>query len=194
MMMQLSPNEFAASNKAALNKGLDAGQAVLSFAGIVADPADAANAAIDIVRGNYKDAVLDAAGAAGPVFSVIAGGNRLRKLVKAAEAVEELADAANATRKVEKTAVKSAGEMAEALSNQIGKNSVAYRTPNKVGHIDLRGKAHFDKASGQRISTPHVQERPLHRGPNGRTNVGGQTTRSATKQDIRTARKIIERE
>jgi hypothetical protein len=50
-------------------------------------------------------------------------------------------------------------QMAETLSNQIGKNSVPYRTSSAMGHIDLKGKAHFDKASGTRIPTPHVQER-----------------------------------
>lgn len=88
---------------------------------------------------------------------------------------------------------KNAAEMASELSNQIGKNSVSYRTPNKVGHIDLQGKPHFDKATGTRISTPHVQERTIHRSPNGRTNVGRQTTRPATKQDVRTARKLVKR-
>jgi hypothetical protein len=59
-------------------------------------------------------------------------------------------------------------QMAKSLSNEIGKNSVQYRTPNAVEHIDLKGKAHFDKASGGRIPTPHVQERRLHQGPGGR--------------------------
>jgi hypothetical protein len=94
----------------------------------------------------------------------------------------------------EASQVQSTAEMAENLSNQIGKNSVPYRTPNAVGHIDLKGKAHFDKPSGGRIPTPHVQERQLYQQPGGgRINVGPQTTRPATKQDIRTARKLVER-
>jgi hypothetical protein len=89
---------------------------------------------------------------------------------------------------------KTVGEMAESLSTEIGKNSVPYRTPNAVGHIDLRGKAHLDKPSGGYIPTPHVQERQVYRQPmGGRVNVGRQTTRPATKQDIRTARKLVER-
>ncbi len=69
-----------------------------------------------------------------------------------------------------------------------------HRTPNKVGHIDLKGKGHFDKATGGVIATPHVQERVIHQqAGGGRTNVGRQTTRAATKQDIRTARRIVER-
>ena len=55
-----------------------------------------------------------------------------------------------------------ATEMAGELSTQIGKNSVRYTTPNKTGHIDLKGKSHFDKATGQNIPTPHVQERSLN--------------------------------
>jgi RHS repeat-associated protein len=89
---------------------------------------------------------------------------------------------------------KTTAQMAGELSDEIGKNSVSYRTPNKVGHIDLKGKSHFDKPTGQLIPTPHVQERVLNRSPGGgRVNTGAQTTRRATKQDIRTAREIIER-
>jgi hypothetical protein len=89
---------------------------------------------------------------------------------------------------------KTTTQMAGELSDEIGTNSVSYRTPNKVGRIDLKGKSHFDKPTGQPIATPHVQERVLNRGPGGgRVNTGAQTTRPATKQGIRTARKIIER-
>jgi hypothetical protein len=86
---------------------------------------------------------------------------------------------------------KSAGEMASDLSKEAGTNSVPYQTPSVSGHIDLTGKAHFDKATGTTIPTPHVQERPKSVGPNGKVNVGEQTTRAATKQDIRTARKLL---
>jgi len=93
---------------------------------------------------------------------------------------------------------KSAVEMAEELSAQTGRTSVRYNTPTKTGHIDLKDvrnpAGHFDKASGGRITAPTVQERLFHRGPNGRINVGRQTTRPATRQDIRTARKLIERQ
>jgi RHS repeat-associated protein len=72
------------------------------------------------------------------------------------------AEVGNATR-----GVKSTTQMAAELSHEIGKNSVSYRTPNKVGHIDLKGKSHFDKPTQQSIPTPHVQERVLNRSPGG---------------------------
>lgn len=88
---------------------------------------------------------------------------------------------------------KTATGMADDLSGRIGKNSVPFETPSTKGHIDLRGKAHFDKATGQEIPTPHVQTRPKHVGPQGQVNLGPQTTRPATKADIRTAEKLVER-
>ena len=86
---------------------------------------------------------------------------------------------------------KTAEEMAADLSKSAGTNSVPYQTPSVSGHIDLAGKGHFDKATGQTIPTPHVQERPKSVGPNGKVNVGKQTTRPATKQDVRTAKKLL---
>ena len=88
---------------------------------------------------------------------------------------------------------KSAAEMAADLAGRIGKNSVPFETPTTKGHIDLKGKAHFDKATGQEIPTPHVQTRPKHVGPQGQVNLGPQTTEPATKADIRTAEKLVER-
>jgi len=99
------------------------------------------------------------------------------------------AEVGNASRGT-KTATQMAGE----LSDEIGKNSVSYTTPNKTGRIDLKGKSHFDKPTGQSIPTPHVQERVVNRSPGGgRVNTSAATTRPATKQDVRTARKIVER-
>ena len=85
--------------------------------------------------------------------------------------------------------------MAEELSDQIGKNSVTFETPTKSGHIDLRGKAHFDKATQTTVPTPHVQTRTKSIGPNGAVSAPKKTevTAPAAKQDIRTARKLVER-
>ena len=90
---------------------------------------------------------------------------------------------------VSKDQGKSAEDMAAELAAQLGKNSVPYRTPDKMGHIDLQGKAHFDKATGRAVPTPHVQEMPYDaRGPNKK----GETIREATKADVRAARKLAE--
>jgi hypothetical protein len=86
----------------------------------------------------------------------------------------------------------SATQMANELSNEIGKNSVSYTTPNKTGHIDLKGKSHFDKSTSQSIPTPHVKGYFIPSRGVVAVNTGIQTTRPATKQDVRTARRIIE--
>jgi RHS repeat-associated protein len=88
---------------------------------------------------------------------------------------------------------KTASDMANDLAGRIGKNSVPFETPGQKGRIDLQGKGHFDKATGQTIETPHVQTRPKHVGPQGKVNTGPETTRPATKGDIRTAEKLVER-
>jgi hypothetical protein len=64
--------------------------------------------------------------------------------------------------------------MADQLSHALGKNSVAFETPSVKGHIDLRGKAHFDKATRLRIPTPHVQISPKFAGPGGVIGLGRQ--------------------
>jgi RHS repeat-associated protein len=57
-------------------------------------------------------------------------------------------------------------------------------TPSTRTSLDLTGKAHFDKATGGSIPTPHVHENPISIGPNGQTNLGSGTTRAATHADI----------
>jgi RHS repeat-associated protein len=84
-------------------------------------------------------------------------------------------------------------QMARDLANESGRQSVPFRTPSEVGHYDLTGKPHFDKATQSDIPTPHVQSRPLHVGPNGETNTGPESVRPATTRDIRVARKLLER-
>ena len=84
-------------------------------------------------------------------------------------------------------------DMAADLAGKLGKNSVEFETPTTAGHIDLAGKTHFDKATQKDIPTPHVQTRPKNVGPNGKTNLGKETTRPATKADVRTAGKLSKR-
>jgi RHS repeat-associated protein len=87
---------------------------------------------------------------------------------------------------------KTATQMAEDLSNKIGKNSVEAYTPSEKIRVDLKGKAHFDKPTNTKIPTPHVQTAKVNRGQNGQINTSKKETRSATKSDVRTARRIIE--
>lgn len=87
----------------------------------------------------------------------------------------------------------SLNQMADELSSKIGKNSVNFETPKFKGHIDLKGKAHFDKVSKTKIPTPHVQTRPKNIGPEGKINLGPETIRPATKADIRMARELFKR-
>jgi hypothetical protein len=88
--------------------------------------------------------------------------------------------------------------MARQLSERVGKNTVATNTVSKHVHVDLVGKAHFDKASGKLVPTPHTQTARLNRGPNGQVNVSTKardtSIHPATVQDIRMARRIAERQ
>ena len=90
-------------------------------------------------------------------------------------------------------AAKNADEMAAELKQQLGQNSVPLTTPGTTGHMDLAGKAHCDKATQTSIPTPHVQTRQINIGPSGEVNLGKETTRAATKQDIRVARELERR-
>jgi RHS repeat-associated protein len=86
---------------AIISNPLDSLQAAISVVGIVpgaGEAADIANAAISVARGNYADAALDLAGAAGPGGSVVAVGNRVRKIAKAANKLDEVATGASAAK------------------------------------------------------------------------------------------------
>ena len=84
-------------------------------------------------------------------------------------------------------------EMAGEVAALAGKNRVSARTAgSRQVDIDLQGKSHFDKSSGQKIETPHVHEAKLNAGPNGKTNLSHRTTRPATREDVRVARKLLE--
>ena len=95
-----------------------------------------------------------------------------------------------------KTPSKSVGQMGDDLATRINKNRVSARTAGgKQVDIDLRGKSHFDKATGQKVGTPHVHEGQISRGPNGLESIDKKTktTRPATAQDVRTARELLKR-
>ena len=84
-------------------------------------------------------------------------------------------------------------DAAAEISKKINKNRVTIKTPNKEIDYDLVGKPHFDKPTQQAISTPHVHEKPIARGPNGRTSIDTKnaTTRPATPQDIRIVKRFL---
>ncbi|WP_323840807.1 hypothetical protein, partial [Photorhabdus africana] len=65
-----------------------------------------------------------------------------------------------------------------------------------MGHIDLRGRAHFDKITQTDIPTPHVQTSPINIAPNGKRFPlkKQEVARPATKQDIRTARELAKKQ
>lgn len=88
---------------------------------------------------------------------------------------------------------KSTEEMAQELRDKIGRNSVEFYTVNKKFHIDLAGRAHYDKATQQYIPTPHVQAHVIHTSFFGKTRVDKKpsTTIAATKGDIRFARRLV---
>ena len=84
--------------------------------------------------------------------------------------------------------------MADDLAGEIGGHRVGARTAGGRVDIDLKGKGHFDKAGGKQVDTPHVHQAKAHTGPDGQSSLGTKTTRPATKNDIRTARKLAERQ
>jgi RHS repeat-associated protein len=117
------------------------------------------------------------------------GGTAIRAAAKADDLLDTTRGAKGIVQKS-----KAANEMAADLQKQLGKNSVPFETATTKGHIDLAGKAHYDKATQQTIPTPHVQTKPKSVSPDGtKTNLGKETTRPATKQDVRTARELEKR-
>lgn len=154
------------------------------------------------VPGALADVGLSVAG----VFSPVPGGRFALQALKYSERGAEMsytlvrgAEAAGSVAKAADTAAVTAGasktveQMASELRQQLGRHSVEFTTGSTRGHIDLAGKAHFDKATQALIPTPHVQTRNVHTGPDGKINLGPEITRPATKQDIRTAREIAKR-
>jgi len=135
--------------------------------------------------------------------AVLDAGEKARKLAAGGSvSAEDVAEAASSVfmKKVRALAAvadkagQTAKEMASELRKKLGRNSVEYSTASKKGHIDLEGEDHYDKLTGARIPTPHVQEKPIHIGPSGKMNLGKETIRPATKADIRNAERLTKDE
>ena len=127
---------------------------------------------LGMVRGLVKDNILIPSFACQKLVLVPSRTMRVRPARRGPQSVEQTADQ---------------------LSHVIGQNSVVFETPSVKGHIDLRGQAHFDKATRWRIPTPDVQISPKIAGLSGAPGLGRQTTRPATKADIRRARALAKR-
>ncbi len=120
-------------------------------------------------------------------FGIIKNANRAADAATEAKRSVQAGEAAKGA----KTTTEAAGELAKDL----GRNRVSGRTAGgKQVDIDLVGKGHFDKATGKVVETPHVHTSDLHVGPNGKVSASNTTTREATMTDVRTARKLAERE
>jgi hypothetical protein len=91
---------------------------------------------------------------------------------------------------------KSVEEMASELRDEIGQNSVNFSTIDKAYHIDLAGRAHYDKSRQKLIPTPHVQAHKAYVDLNGKIKTPRKptTTDPATKSDIRLARQLAEQQ
>lgn len=130
---------------------------------------------------------------AGKLFShgddVASGANAAANVAEGVSDATKGADKVSSGAKVETSReAKNVGEMAKDLAGKSGQSRVSATTAGgKKVDIDLQGKGHFDKATGQKIETPHVHEAKISVGPNGKVNLSDKTTRPATKQDIRTA-------
>lgn len=96
-------------------------------------------------------------------------------------------------RNKEKETQEGTAEMGKYLAGKAGKNRVsAWTGGGKHVDIGLQGRAHYNKLTGKTIETPHVHESKVNVGKGG-TSLSDKTTRAATKQDIRTVRKIVKR-
>jgi hypothetical protein len=69
---------------------------------VAGEAADVLNAGISVIRGNYKEAPLDAAAATGSAGSAVALGNRIRKLSQAADKLEDVGETVGDLRKAGK--------------------------------------------------------------------------------------------
>jgi len=84
----------------------------------------------------------------------------------------------------------SVGAKAEAISKELGgKNSFSAKTTKGITYYDLKGASHYNKSTGVRVPTPHVQERTINNGYYG--NKGN--ARIMTHQDIRILRKAMQK-
>lgn len=130
---------------------------------------------------------------AGFAITKIPGWNQALTFPAVTEVLSNLIVAASDATKADDSRSLSTEEMAKRVRENSPGNRVSATTAGGVRvDIDLAGKPHFDKATGQRVPTPHVTETQLHVGPNGEVNAGDSKMRPATKQDIRTAQRILD--
>jgi hypothetical protein len=83
---------------------------------------------------------------------------------------------------------------ANSIARTIGRNRVTIRTATGRIHIDLRGRAHFEKTLGEYVSTPHVRFDMARVSPRDSSTyyVRG-TVRPATWADIRMVSEFLGR-
>ena len=77
------------------------------------------------------------------------------------------------------------------ISKEIGKNSVTL--PNGV-RVDLTGRGHTDKKTGQIIETPHTHDTEEHTNPKGETHIKTKKVpRPTTQEDLDRVKKVIQK-
>jgi len=72
-----------------------------------------------------------------------------------------------------------------------GRNRVSVETPTGRLSVDLQGKAHFEKALGRLVDTPHTKFETRHTGPNGQVSYSSGPVRPATSADLRIIDRIL---
>jgi RHS repeat-associated protein len=75
-------------------------------------------------------------------------------------------------------------EQGAQVAGEIGRNRV---TLDNGSVVDVAGKAHFEKSTGQSVPTPHIKDATVHTGPTGKTSVTYGPTRPATVGDVNAA-------
>lgn len=91
--------------------------------------------------------------------------------------------------------IRSLSGASDEMAGALGRSRVTIRTPRGRYHVDLRGRAHFDKSLRQYVSTPHVRFDALHVSPSDPSlfNLVRGPVRPASWQDIRIVEKYLRR-
>ncbi len=89
-------------------------------------------------------------------------------------------------------------QTASLVTQNGGKSRITLRSPSVQKEVDLKGDPHFDKPTDQYIQTPHTHSSELNpRAPNQpqyNTSQSQQTTTATSQQEIRAARKYLEKQ
>ena len=167
---------------------------------ILETPWDLANVGMGVVSfvanvavGNYRGAALDAAGIGADVVATLAPGVPAGAgvTIRASRAASAAADGVGAVAKSGKSLKDQAADLVPANGN---KNRVTLRSENQQLEIDLAGKDHAG------IPTPHTKVSPRNHNaperlqPAYNTSEKKSTLRPSTQEDIRTARRYLERQ